>query len=328
MVVQAGIIGCGGVARSHLNAYMANNVKVVAVTDSNPDAANALAADIGATVCRDFSSLIEREDVRMVSICTPPAVHEEAAIHALRHGVHALCEKPLANDLEAGNRIRQAAHESDALLMPAFRHRFMPAIVAVRDLLRGGVIGDVVFFNNTFCGPMFYMEDRWFTRKAVAGGGCLIDTSSHSVDLFRYLVGDIVQQHAVMHRHLKTTDVEDAGILSLKAATGAIGSLQSSFVAGTGLAILDIVGTKGRLTYDYTEPDRIRHRTTSDDQWQILRVPVSSGFKEEIAHLVGAIQGHHELACTVEDGWQALSVICDAYRRQPRQTGTRISRRP
>jgi predicted dehydrogenase len=219
----------------------------------------------------------------------------------------------MAYDVAAAHRIRAAVEKSKAIFMPAFRHRFLPAIVALKNLLATGKIGDIVFFNNMFCGPAFAMEQRWFTKKSIAGGGCILDTSSHSVDLFRFLVGEIVSQNAVMHRHFKTTDVEDAGILSVKAVSGAVGAMESGFVAGCGMAFIDIMGTKGQIRYDYIDPEKLLYRLTQDKEWTVQTVEKSWGFAEEISHFVGAIKGEHPLACTVNDGVRCMEVISSVY---------------
>ena len=141
-----------------------------------------------------------------------------------------------------------------------------------------------------------------------------IDTNSHSVDLFRFMIGEIVEQHALTHRHFQTTDVEDAGILTVKADNGTIGSLESSFVAGAGVAFIDIIGTKGQAHYDYyATPNEVRWRLTKDADWTRQPAAESWGFVEEIAHFLGAVQGKHPLAVTVEDGVRAMEVICGAY---------------
>jgi predicted dehydrogenase len=313
MDLKVGIIGCGGIARSHVGGYKTAGLKVVAVTDSNEEAAQKMAADTGATVYKDYRDLVDKGGVNLVSICTPPKVHEEAACFALEKGVHVLCEKPMAYDVAAAHRIRAAVEKSKAIFMPAFRHRFLPAIVALKNLLATGKIGDIVFFNNMFCGPAFAMEQRWFTKKSIAGGGCILDTSSHSVDLFRFLVGEIVSQNAVMHRHFKTTDVEDAGILSVKAVSGAVGAMESGFVAGCGMAFIDIMGTKGQIRYDYIDPEKLLYRLTQDKEWTVQTVEKSWGFAEEISHFVGAIKGEHPLACTVNDGVRCMEVISSVY---------------
>jgi len=167
--------------------------------------------------------------VDAVSICTPPDAHAAIALHALGRGIHVLCEKPLAHTLEAGRQMAAAAAQSRALFMTAFRHRFLPAIRKLKELIDAGRVGrprvpaELLLRSGRGTGKL------WFGRKAVAGGGTLMDTSSHSVDLFRFLFGEIVEQHAVMHRHLDGTDVEDASVLVVRAERGAVGSLTASW---------------------------------------------------------------------------------------------------
>jgi len=313
--MRGGIVGCGGIARAHIAAFKENGVQCAALVDSNAEAAKKFAAELdGVRICKDYRELIDSIKPDMISICTPPLAHEEVAAYALKRKVHVLCEKPMAYDIPSAHRMRDAARASSALLMPAFRHRFLPANIMLRDIIASGEIGDVVFFNNIFCGPAFGMETKWFTKKALAGGGCLLDTNSHSVDLFRFIVGEIAQQQAVMHRHFKTTDVEDAGMLVVKSDRGALGVMESAFVAGAGEAFIDIIGTKGKARYDYTDGDKVRVRLTKDKDWTIRPVKKSSGFSEEVGHFLGAIEGKHKLSCTVDDGVRVMEVICGVYK--------------
>jgi predicted dehydrogenase len=313
MQVRVGIIGCGGISRAHIQGYATSDAVIVGVTDSSTEAARKLSEETGSKVYADYADLIDNAHPEVISVCTPPVAHEQAVVYALEHGVHVLCEKPMAFDAAAARRMRDAAAKSKAILMPAFRHRFLPAIIELRDILTSGRIGDPVLFNNVFCGPAFGMEGKWFTNKAIAGGGCLLDTNSHSVDLFRFIIGEIVDQHAVTHRHFKTTDVEDAGILTVKAENGAVGSMESSFVAGAGAAYIDIIGTKGRAIYDYFEAEAVRFRLTEDQDWTTVQVTPSDGFAEEIAHFLGAAKGDHALTCTATDGLRVMEVIDAVY---------------
>ncbi len=242
--MNVAIIGCGGIARSHAKAFQGNGVHISALVDSNLSNAQAMGEEFGVSkILVDFTEALDDDNIQAISICHPPVSHEEIAVYALKKGLHVLCEKPMSFDIEAAHRIRQAAAESTAVFMPAFRHRFLPGVIELKNVVDTGLIGDVVMFNNVFSGPAFDMEGKWFTNKSIAGGGCLLDTSTHSVDVFRFIVGEIEEQKALMHRHFKTTDVEDAGMLIVKSKKGALGLLASSFAAGSGAAYIDITGT-------------------------------------------------------------------------------------
>lgn len=314
MSYKAGIIGCGGIGAIHLEAYKANGIDVTALADSHIQAANTLAEKTkGARTFSNYKEMFAQERLDIVSICTPPAIHEDPVIMALNKGINILCEKPMAFDTASAHRMRTAAKASSALLMPAFRHRFVAANVKMKEIISSGKIGNVVAFHNIFAGPNFTMKDKWFTKKSQAGGGCILDTSSHSVDIFRFLIGEIEEQSAVMHQHFANTDVEDAGILCVKAKNGALGCISSSFVYGDGIAFIDVIGEKGRVKFDYYKPDTVVMKLTDESEWTAIEVSANTGFEEEIAHLVGAMEGKHPLAITVDDGVRAMEVICSVY---------------
>ncbi len=114
----------------------------------------------------------------------------------------------------------------------------------------------VVALHNVFAGPAFTWSSCGSRARTRPEAGAFWDTSSHSVGPLPLPHRRIVEQHAVMSRHFGESDVEDAGILCVKAANGALGSLSSSFVYGDWMAFIDIVGTKGRLNYAKTSGTR------------------------------------------------------------------------
>ncbi len=314
MNLKAGIVGCGGIAKAHIAGYQANGIEVAALTDLDMDVAKAAAESLDnkVEVFAATEQLIKSGKVDLISICTPPVAHADAAICALENGVHVLCEKPLAHTAEDAEKIRQATEESNAKFMLAFRHRFLPATQKIKELIDSGKIGTPVLFLNEFCGPAFAMKDKWFCKKAIAGGGCMLDTSAHSVDLFRYLFGEVVEQHAVMHQYFTNTDVEDCAILTLKAENGTLGSLTSGFVVGGGRARVDITGQAGRIVYEYGE--EMRYYNLETDEWESLEIEVSDGFAIEIGLFVDAVRNNTPVPVDIEDGIRCLEIIQSNYK--------------
>lgn len=307
--IRAGIIGCGGIARFHQQAYQKNGVTVVAYADPNTEAAQRLSAGQGA-VFSTASELLKSGEVDVVSICTPPAFHEEPATLALDQKIHVLCEKPLAHNLEASRRMAVKAQESEAILMCAFRHRFINAIQTIKSLLPQ--IGPVVIFQNTFCGPNFEMGKKWFSNVEISGGGCLPDTTAHSVDLFRFLVGEIRSSRVSKVTHLPELSVEDAAVLIVESHQGVLGSLVSTWVSGTGVAFVDIIGQNGRIVFDYFSPEAVRLKLRNESDWSLHPVTASNGFAEQTAHFLRAVRGEEPLTCSAHDGLRAFEVIAEA----------------
>ena len=309
--MKVGIIGCGSIARSHLKGYQAYGAEIVAVADSFYDSASKLAAEVDAKPLIDYRELLKMEDIQAVSICTPPSFHEDIAIMALEQGKHVICEKPMSRDVASAKRMRAAKKKTECILMPAFRYRFIPAIQKMHALIEEGVIGTPVLMNTLIGGPLFHMEDRWSTQKSVSGGGCLLDLAIFSVDLFRYLFGEVLDQNALSHQHFETTDVEDVGVITVKSKSGCLGVMQAGYVLGEQRDCIEIMGTKGSLYFSFRASDAI-NLSTPDGQKKI-EVTASDGFVEEIKHFLDVVDGKEELACSSKDGVRCLEIVCNTY---------------
>jgi predicted dehydrogenase len=228
-------------SKSHIKACKDNNIKVVAVTDVNKEAAEKTAKELGSISFADSETMLKSDKVNIVSTCTSSCAHEREAVMELKLGVNILLEKPQAHSLNAAKNITKAAEKSKAKLMMTFRHRFIDANCKIKEIMDSGKIGASVFFENIFCGPAFYMKDKWFSKKEIAGGGSILDTSSHSADIFRYFFGEITEWHGVSSRHLPRTDLEDAGMVVVKSSGGVTGTLISTWVDGIGIAKLMVM---------------------------------------------------------------------------------------
>ncbi len=315
MTKQVGIIGCGGIARAHVDGYRANHAEIVALHDVNAAGAEALKKQksLNAALYSDLEDFLNHPGLEAISICTPPVAHEEAATRALRKNMPVLCEKPLAHSIESGKRLCEIAAASEAPLMVGFRHRFLPAINELKSRIDSGDIGNIIWFDNTFCAPAFGMDKTWFSKRSVAGGGTLMDTSIHSIDLFRYLFGDVIDQHCVWHRHFDDTDVEDASILTMKSLSGVLGTALASWHAGVAKCTIEVMGTKGRLLYDYEKPAALKFQP-ADGEWQCLETIPSNGFAEEIEVYFETIDGKRDLTCSAFDGLRSVEIALSVIR--------------
>jgi len=319
--MRIAIIGCGGIARAHCRGYRAHGAEIVALVDAQREAALALGVELGldADCCVDRLEELWQHRPDALSICTPPACHADPACAALAEGVHVLCEKPLAHDTADARRMCAAASASGALLMTAFRHRFLPVMRRARALLDDDAIGAPVLLQNSFFGPAEQLAETWFGKRAMAGGGTLMDTSIHAVDLSRLLCGEVRSARAGMAAHLRG-EVEDASIMLLEHESGALASLAAGWTAGVGRAELRVIGRRGALTYDYRQGESLllERRDGADE-----RIPVeqSDGFAEQVAHFLGAIQGEHELESDGGNGLRALELVQGCYRSEPAPVG-------
>jgi predicted dehydrogenase len=313
--LKIGIIGCGQVAESHLRGYQQNQILDFAFADVSPERAKAFAAKVtGASAFDSYTQLLEESGVQAISICTPPGIHREIAVAALNRGIHVLCEKPLAGTLEDCVAIEEAAQRSNAAFMMAFRHRFLPAHQTIKGLLqKDNSLGKIVLFQNIFGGPATDFKDKWFCNRAIAGGGVLLDTSIHGLDLFRFYCGEIQTSSGQARRTFCGTDVEDTGTLSVRAQSGALGLIASSWNIGTWIATVEIHTENARVIYDYNFPEEIvvkRKGVATDEK---LAVTASDGFTEQIHHFLGSIKARTAPTPAAFDGRRSVEVITGVY---------------
>ncbi|HEU0165359.1 MAG TPA: Gfo/Idh/MocA family oxidoreductase, partial [Thermomicrobiales bacterium] len=224
---RVGIVGLGGIGRTHIAAWIANGITPVAFADTVPAALEQATTTYGGTAYADAKDLIASGTVDIVSICTPPAFHAEIAIAAVEAGVATICEKPLAANLADAKRVADAVARTGTLFTVGFCHRFQPEVEKLKAMIEGGELGQIRSFRNRFAAHLKNAEQTWFANPAISGGGALIDTSVHSIDLFRYLIGDPVQVQALMSTTANdlgpALPVEDTAILSLATADGTLG---------------------------------------------------------------------------------------------------------
>ncbi len=275
--VKIGVIGAGTIATlRHIPSYKscesAGAAEVVAVCDPIEESARKAAREFAVpNVFRDYQDLLKVPGLDAVSICTPNVYHEPISLAAVEAGCHVLCEKPLAMSYAGARRMHEAARAAGVKTSVNFRYRWIPAAGFVRDLIRGGELGEIYHvFINYFNGGLYDPTTpiRWREVRAQAGSGALGDLASHLVDLCRFWIGEI----ASVSGHLRTfveerplpaggvgkVDVDDATSFVARFAGGAQGVFNATRCAiGRGNhQRAEIYGTRGAVIYEIEKWDR------------------------------------------------------------------------
>lgn len=194
--VGVGIIGTGWGTRVQVPAFRAAGLEIVALAGSQLQKTQRIAAELAIPYATgDWQSLLQDENVAVVSIVTPPVLHCEMSIAALQAGKHVICEKPTAFDAtEAKTMLETAQAHPDKIALIDHELRFLPAVKTVRQLVANGKIGslrhaEVRFVNNSRAN----IQRVWnWWSDATQGGGVLGAISSHQIDTLRYMLSDEV----------------------------------------------------------------------------------------------------------------------------------------
>ena len=231
-MTKVALFGSGWIQDFHARAVLAHPAgELVAVANWRPDSAGKLAERHGIPrVTTDWEALATDPEVEAAIVATPNALHAPQSIALLRNGKHVMVEKPMATSVAECDAMVAASERSGASLMVAHCWRFREEVVALRDRIAAGELGEVVktrgYGVHANWGP-----SGWFTQRDLAGGGALVDMGVHAIDTARFLLGEPVPERvcATLATRYGTYDVDDDGILLISWSNGTNSIVESGW---------------------------------------------------------------------------------------------------
>jgi len=271
--VRIGLIGCGGIAKAaHLPAFDALHalVRLVAVADTDADAAEALARPRGIPAYRDHERLLAHEDLDAVVIASPEYAHREQVEAAAARGLHVLCEKPIALTLEDADAMIAACDHAGVRLMVGHSRRFTNRYLRAREAIDAGELGAVRLIRENERRPryedrpgQYYQRGHW-TADPLRSRGIVLTAAIHETDLFRWFAGsDPISVYAEHHSTMAGNEsVPDFISFTIRFANGCIASSELSRVLPPcypGFHQLEIYGSEGAFRARDTELSSLTH---------------------------------------------------------------------
>ena len=193
--VKVGIIGTGWIAEAHVANYLkCPDVEIVAAADLIPGKAEKFCKDNGIESARlypDHKSMLDAEELDIVSVCTYNRTHAECTIYALEKGVNVLLEKPMCVTLEEAVEICRAEKKSGKLLSIGFQPRFDENMKMVKKIVESGELGDI-YYIQTGGGRRRGIPTPYgtsFIEDKTAGIGALADIGCYSLDMVLNAIG-------------------------------------------------------------------------------------------------------------------------------------------
>lgn len=337
------IVGTGAIAENHAGAIQtAQHAELRAVTNRNPQKAEAFVQSFPAEVEPDLSSLLARQDIDVVCITTPTGNHAEVAIPAFQAGKHVLCEKPLEINLERVDRMISAARENQCILASVFQSRFGAGAKTLKKAVAQGRFGQLTVCNvktKWWRSQEYYDSGGWRGTWETDGGGALMNQGIHGVDLLQWLVGvpDEVQAFSATLAHQRI-ETEDTLLANLKYPHGALGNIECTTSAYPGFArTIEISGDRGSA---FLKDDILTHWEFADPLPEDAKIrdeqpesklqggasnpklASSYGHQMHVEDLVRAIREEKPVAIPGEEGRNAVAIIEAIY--ESVRTGNRV----
>ena len=216
-MIRIGLVGAGGIARSHADAIKMNpDCIVTLVADINKERAEEMAVAHGARAFTDYKDF-DCSEIDAVILNLPHFLHCEVSVYFLERGVHVLCEKPMANTVEECDRMIAAAQKSTAKLAIGHVQKYYTAAEEVKKIIDSKRFGDLVMIHETRTKDYLNNRPAWFLKKSLSGGGIAMNLGAHSLDRILYTTGLAVQEvHAITGNPISDDDVETTAHLLLK----------------------------------------------------------------------------------------------------------------
>jgi predicted dehydrogenase len=339
--VGIGMIGTGFARTTQLPGFAAvEGARLVAVASGRRENAERAAREFGIEhVVADWRGVVERDDVDLISIVTPPATHAEMALAALAAGKAVLCEKPMAMDAEECASMVEAARVAGRLALVDHELRFLPARRRMRELIGAGEIGEVRHAKFSFRSDSRADPARawdWWS-DAGAGGGVLGAIGSHAVDTLHWLLSSRVSHvSAALTTHVaeradargqrRAVTTDDEALLVLHFEGRATGAASLSMVEAGGYEHrVEVFGTEGALKVEGGGSLWRARRGGAWEEVETESAPLAEGMRDNewsrgftafARELVAAVrEGRTEVegAATFADGYHTQLVL-DAAR--------------
>lgn len=341
--VRLAVAGAGLIGHAHIERVVADGtVELSAIVDPGP-AGPPLAEKYGVPLYSSLGELFAADKPDGVILATPNQLHVVGALECIEARVPVVVEKPIADSLEGGRRIVDAAARAGVPVLTGHHRQHSPIMTKAREIVRSGRLGTVVAVVGTalLYKPDLYFDDNGGWRRK-PGGGPLMLNLIHEVNQLESLVGDIVSVQAMSSNATRGFPVEDTVAIIFQFSEGALGTFLLSDTAASARSwehtsqeneeyptygdedSLHIAGTRGSLSVPTM---RLKTYDGTPSWWEPFEVSTedvdrSDPLAHQIVHFAAVIRGEATPVVSGEAGLKALQVV-EAVREAAR-TGERL----
>ena len=286
---RVALIGHRFMGRAHSNAWrqaprffpLRANIEMHTLCGRDPEATEAARAQLGwQHASTDWREVVASPDIDIVDIVTPPYLHAEMVLAAVKHGKHVLCEKVFARNVKEAAAMLAAARQAGVVHMVCHNYRRIPAIALAKRMIDEGALGRIFHYRARYAqdrlaDPEFPLD--WRLQKATSGSGVHSDINSHIIDLGRYLVGEFTEVMGLLNifvpkrplaselakgiRKLGQVTAPDSAMFLGRMEQGVLANLEvTRYAPGRRNQItLEINGSKGSLAFDLEDLNRLKY---------------------------------------------------------------------
>jgi predicted dehydrogenase len=327
-LLRVAVVGCG-VGRNHIvQGYRGLPDKFRVEVLCDVDAARLTSVGDEFSIpqrTRSFDDVLRMDDVDVVDICTPAALHFEQILAALAAGKEVVCEKPLVGSLAEIDQVIAAEKAAAGRVMPIFQYRFGDGVQKAKRIIESGIAGKpyLATVETAWKRTAKYYETPWRGRREIERGGVLLMHAIHSHDLMTWLMGPVASVFARTATRVNPVEVEDCAVASLVMQSGAPASLAATLGSQREISRL-------RLCFEHvTFESALAPYSPGDEPWQIIPAsleaetritatladyrPVPSKYEGQFAAYHAALTSSAALPVTLADARSSLELTTALY---------------
>jgi predicted dehydrogenase len=310
------IVGTGMWAPRLATAAQRAGLEIVTCHSRSEEKRAAFAERFGCLAADSFDEAVGHPEVEGVVLATPNDTHEQQALACAGRGRHVFVEKPIADTVAAGERMRDACLDAGVTLMVGHAFRRLGAARRTRELVQDGALGRVVLAEATFSLPGSFPDHAWRAHRETNPGGPLMQLGIHCVDTLASWLGPIASSTGRFAHVATEADIDDVGVVTLQFASGALGVVTGSYVSPKTLS-LRLFGSEGVLDYrtdfsvwpDASALDGVTELTLNGEPVEFRDRDMLA---EELGEFGACIRGDAVIETGAAEGLAALGSVLEA----------------
>lgn len=313
------LIGAGTMGSTHGEAFTKmENAVLAGIVDKNMEKAEKLAERLQTKAFQTFEEALEtigKADV--ASICLPTPFHKPFLKKSADLGMHVICEKPLARNLDDAKEMIEYCREKNVKLFVGHVVRFFPEYIRAKELMEQGKIGRAAVARTYRGGAFPTASDDWYADYE-SSGGLVLDMIIHDFDFLRWCFGDAERVYA---KSIKGGDEKriDYSLVTIRFKSGVIAHVEGSWAHQSFTTKFEFAGEHGIIEHDSSKSVPVVFEGRSKNNASAgVAVPESplkdSPYYTELHHFITCIESGEEPIVTAEDAYKAMEIALSALK--------------
>jgi myo-inositol 2-dehydrogenase/D-chiro-inositol 1-dehydrogenase len=312
-MIEVAVFGAGRIGKIHAaNVARHPQAKLKYVVDTHAPSAEALAAELGATVV-SVEEALNDPAIGAVVIGSSTDTHADLILRSAAAGKAIFCEKPVDLDVQRARECEAAVNKAGVICMVGFQRRFDPTFAALKARLEAGEIGEaemlVITSRDPSPPPVSYIE---------RSGGVFKDMLIHDFDIFRWILGGEAVSVYATGGSLGFPEVAAAGditqaVVTIRTKSGSLCQINTSRRAAYGYdQRFEVLGSKGLLQAGNVRPTQVvawgEQSISTDKPEHFFLERYRDAYALEIAHFFDALNDGTPVRTTIADGIKSLEL--------------------